>query len=115
MSTRIRIYPPRKLKNNYLNYNYIVVYYELNGKTRKRSYFSDLKSANDFYVKCKEKLKSQANVLGGQSAHEILEYRSAETIANSMGLTLPVLFDKIVQAYKILKKNSYGGCLFSLL
>ena len=81
----------------------------------RSSYFSDLKSANDFYVKCKEKLKSQANVLGGPSAHEILEYRSAETIANSMGLTLPVLFDKIVQAYKILKKNSYSGCLFSLL
>ena len=67
MSTRVRIYPPRKLTKNYLNYDYIVVYYEINGNTRKRSYFSDLKSANDFYVKCKEKLKSQANALGGQS------------------------------------------------
>ena len=115
MSKLVRICPPRKLTKNYLNYEYIVVYYDVNVNTRKRSYFSDLKFANDFYAKCKEKLKSQAKALGGQSAHEILEYRSAKTIANKMGLTLPALFDKIVQAYKVLKKNSYSGCLFSLL
>ena len=45
---------------NYLNYNYIVVYYDVNGNISKRSYFSDLKSANDFYAKCKQKLKFQA-------------------------------------------------------
>ena len=95
MNTRVRIYLPRKLMKNYLNYDYIVVYYEINGNTRKRSYFSDLESANDFYAKCKQKLKSQANALGGQSAYEILEYRPAESLANKMGPTLPALFDKI--------------------
>lgn len=45
---------------NYLNYNYIVVYYDVNGNISKRSYFSDLESANDFYAKCKQKLKFQA-------------------------------------------------------
>ena len=28
---------------------------------------------------------------------------------------MPELFDKIVQAYKVLKKNNYNGCFFSLL
>lgn len=115
MSSKIRIYPPRKLKTRYLHYDYTVVYYEVNGDTRKRSYFADLKSANEFYAECKRKLKSQANALAGQSAREILEYRSAETIANNMGLSMPELFDKIVQAYKVLKKNNYNGCFFSLL
>lgn len=45
MSAKIRIYPPRKLKTPYLHYDYTVVYYEVNGDTRKRSYFADLKSA----------------------------------------------------------------------
>ena len=67
MSSKIRIYPPRKLKTPYLHYDYTVVYYEVNGDTRKRSYFADLKSANEFYVECKRKLKSQANALAGQS------------------------------------------------
>ena len=78
MSTRVRIYPPRKLTKNYLNYDYIVVYYEINGNTRKRNYFSDLKSANDFYAKCKQKLKFQAK--GGLDESETHQYGLAKYI-----------------------------------
>ena len=63
---------------NYLNYNYIVVYYDVNGNISKRSYFSDLKSANDFYAKCKQKLKFQAK--GGLDESEILQYGLAKYI-----------------------------------
>lgn len=57
---------------NYLNYNYIVVYYDVNGNISKRSYFSDLKSANDFYAKCKQKLKFQAK--GGLDESKAYQY-----------------------------------------
>ena len=78
MNTRVRIYQPRKLMKNYLNYDYIVVYYDVNGNISKRSYFSDLKSANDFYAKCKQKLKFQAK--GGLDESETLQYGLAKYI-----------------------------------
>ena len=78
MNTRVRIYLPRKLMKNYLNYNYIVVYYDVNGNISKRSYFSDLESANDFYAKCKKKLKFQAK--GGLDESETHQYSLAKYI-----------------------------------
>lgn len=78
MNTRVRIYLPRKLMKNYLNYDYIVVYYEINGNISKRSYFSDLESANDFYAKCKQKLKFQAK--GGLDESETHQYGLAKYI-----------------------------------
>ena len=54
------------------------MYYDVNGNISKRSYFSDLKSANDFYAKCKQKLKFQAK--GGLDESETLQYGLAKYI-----------------------------------
>ncbi len=54
------------------------MYYDVNGNISKRSYFSDLKSANDFYAKCKQKLKFQAK--GGLDESETHQYGLAKYI-----------------------------------
>lgn len=115
MNVKIKIKPPKRLKTPYLNYSYVVYYHELNDDILKRKYFRDLNAAKEFYQTKKASLISQLSTVYEQSAIDIMEFRSAEAIAASYGLSFMEFAKRVIQSLDLLSKYKSNANLITVL
>ena len=115
-SKKVLILPLNKrLTTPYLNYSYVVYYHELNDDNRKRKYFRDLNAAKEFYQTKKASLISQLSTVYEQSAIDIMEFRSAEAIAASCGLSFMEFAKRVIQSLDLLSKYKSNANLITVL
>ena len=115
MDVKIKIKPPKRLKTPYLNYSYVVYYHELNDDILKRKYFRDLNAAKEFYQTKKVSFISQLSTVYEQSAIDIMEFRSAEAIAASYGLSFMEFAKRVIQSLDLLSKYKSNANLITVL